>query len=99
MSSVDHPEPVPVSGFSKPKVPPRKFNDLIADVNNSRLPLIKISKVPTVQLDDAPCVSELARGGGGSVSLRPSLSTICRPVSGEKSDSGLLSFTSSKEKK
>lgn len=80
-------------------MPPRKFNDLVADVNNSRLPLIKISKVPTVQLHDTPCVSQLAHGGGGTVSHRPSLSAICQPVSGEKSDSGLLSFTSRKEKK
>lgn len=98
-SSADHPAPVPVSGFSKSKVPPRKFNDLVADVNNSRLALIKISKVPTVQLHDTPCVSELAHGGGGTVSHGPSRSAICRPVSGEKSGSGLLSFTSSKEKK
>lgn len=77
MSSAYHPEPVPVSGFSKSKVPPRKFNNLIADVNNSRLALIKISKVPTVQPHDTPCVSELERGEGGTISHRPSLSAIC----------------------
>ena len=53
-----------VSGFSKSKVPPRKFNSLIADVNNSRLALIKISKVPTVQPHGTPCVFELEHGEG-----------------------------------
>ena len=62
MFSDYHPEPAPVSGFSKLKLPPRKSNILIAGINKSRLALIKIGKVPTVKLHDTPCVSELEHG-------------------------------------